>query len=64
MLVVVTCIPKSSLHFKQYLGRTARMGNKGQYQVVLYDKEAKKQDGPAYLAMKMGALRNNELLKF
>jgi hypothetical protein len=38
--VMIIELPKFFLQFRQFIGRTCRIGNKGSYQVILYDKDA------------------------
>ncbi len=47
--VLVAELPEMYLHYQQYKGRTNRMGNKGQYSVIIYDKEAKGKEGKDYV---------------
>jgi hypothetical protein len=47
--VVIATLPTAYLQYKQFLGRTARVGNKGQYSVILNDKDSKNADGRIYL---------------
>ncbi len=60
---MITELPRYFLQFRQFIGRTCRIGNKGSYQVVLLDKDAKNCDGEAYLVKKLEELKNNEFNK-
>ena len=59
--LLIAKMPKSFLQFRQYLGRTGRVGNKGQYSVILHDPEAKNVDGTVYLEAKLEALSNFDI---
>ena len=37
LYLVIEKLPSGFLSFKQFLGRTGRIGNKAQYSVVIYD---------------------------
>ena len=43
------------------MGRTGHASNKGQYSVILYDKEAKNSEGDVFLAKKFQELLNNDI---
>jgi hypothetical protein len=45
------------------LGRTGRIGNKSQYSVLIYDADAKNEDGPSYLDKMLEILINKDLQK-
>ena len=61
--VVIATLPTAYLQYKQFLGRTARVGNKGQYSVILNDKDSKNADGRIYLQQKLEALESQDLLR-
>ena len=61
--VVIATLPTAYLQYKQFLGRTARVGNKGQYSVILHDKDSKNADGRIYLQQKLEALESQDLLR-
>ncbi len=47
--MIIATLPRYYLEYKQFVGRTGRIGNKGQYAVVLLDKKAFNYDGETYL---------------
>ena len=61
--VVIATLPTAYLQYKQFLGRTARVGNKGQYCVIHNDKDSKNADGRIYLQQKLEALESQDLLR-
>ena len=61
--VVITTLLTAYLQYQQFLGRTARVGNKGQYSVILNDKDSKNADGRIYLQQKLEALESQDLLR-
>ena len=58
VFLIVAKLPSSFLQFKQFLGRTGRMGNKSQYCVILHDADAKNEEGQTYLDKKLEILQN------
>lgn len=60
--LIVACLPQRFLQYSQFLGRTGRLGNKGQYSVVLFDKAVPHSDGSFYLKQKLEYLKNQEIL--
>ena len=54
--LLVAKLPSSYLQFKQFLGRTGRIGNKSQYSVILLDQDAQNEDGQSYLEKKLEIL--------
>ena len=61
--VAIATLPTAYLQYKQFLGRTSRVGNKGQYSVILNDKDSKNADGRIYLQQKLEALESQDLLR-
>jgi hypothetical protein len=55
-------LPSSYLAYHQALGRTGRIGNKGQYSVILYDVKANNRSGELYLSTKQMELQNSDIL--
>jgi hypothetical protein len=49
-------LPNSFLQYRQFIGRTGRVGQKGQYAVILHDISSKNQDGTIYLNKKLEEL--------
>ena len=41
VFLIIATLPKYYLQYRQYIGRTGRIGNKGEYCVILHDKDAK-----------------------
>ena len=39
--MIITSMPDYYLQLQQFIGRTGRVGNKGSYSMVLYDKDAR-----------------------
>jgi hypothetical protein len=52
-MVIIASLPQYFLQFKQFIGRTCRIGNKGRYKVILFDKTARNQVGSVYLLKKL-----------
>jgi hypothetical protein len=59
--LIVGKLPFSFLQYKQFLGRTGRIGNKSQYSVLLHDTEAKNEEGTSYLEKMLEILSNKDL---
>ena len=59
--MIVGKLPSSFLQYRQFLGRTGRIGNKGQYAVVLHDPSSKNFDGKIYLQKKLEELSDGDL---
>ena len=59
--LIISKLPSSYLQFKQFLGRTGRMGNKAQYCVILHDADARNEDGQTYLDKKLEVLQNYDI---
>jgi superfamily II DNA/RNA helicase len=47
--LILAKLPPTFLQYRQYLGRTGRIQNKGQYSVILHDGDAKNVDGAIYV---------------
>ena len=62
MYLIVGMLPSTYLQYRQYLGRTGRIGNRGQYSVILFDKEARNAEGAVYLEQKLESLENSDLV--
>lgn len=62
--VVVGSLPAHYLQFRQFIGRTGRIGNRGSYSVVLYDKEARLMTPESYLQLKLAELKNQDILHY
>ena len=61
LYLLIAKLPSSYLQFKQFLGRTGRIGNKAQYSIILFDQDAQNDDGLSYLEKKLEVLQNNDL---
>ncbi len=59
--LIVAKLPSSFLQFKQFLGRTGRIGNKSQYSVLLHDSDAKNEEGSSYLDKMLEILKDKDL---
>ena len=61
---MICLMPSYSLQFRQFIGRTGRIGNKGTYGVYILDKKSKNQDPAVFLEKRLDELKNRELLQF
>ena len=61
---MICSMPSYFLQFRQFIGRTGRIGNKGTYGVYILDKKSKNQDPAVFLDKKLDELKNRELLQF
>jgi hypothetical protein len=49
VFLLVSELPSTFLQYRQILGCTGRIGNKGQYSVIIFDREAKNAQGDVYV---------------
>jgi len=49
VFLILAQLPSTFLQYQQYLGRTGRISNKSQYQIILHDPDGKNVDGKIYV---------------
>ena len=47
--MIIAVLPKNFLSFRQFIGRTGRVGNKGVYRMIVFDSAAKNLEGDAFM---------------
>lgn len=62
VFLIVGVLPSSYLELQQFIGRTGRIGNKGQYRIVIQDKSAINTESQLYIKTKMLELQNEDIL--
>lgn len=62
IFLIVGVLPSSYLELQQFIGRTGRIGNKGQYRIVIQDKSAINTESQLYIKTKMLELQNEDIL--
>jgi hypothetical protein len=55
-------LPQFYLQLRQFIGRTARIGNKGTYSLFEVDSKAKNTSSEVYFKNKLEELRNNAII--
>ena len=60
--VLIVGLPQFYLQLRQFIGRTARIGNKGSYSIFEYDCKAKNSSSEVYFKNKIEELKNNAII--
>ncbi len=60
--VIIAGLPSFYLQMRQFIGRTARIGNKGSYSMVVLDKTQKNSSPEVYFKKKIEELKNNDVI--
>ena len=60
--VIIATIPNYHLQLRQFIGRTARIGNKGTYSLYCVDKNSRNNSTEVYFRKRLEQLKNNDLL--
>ena len=60
--LIVASLPSNIRQYYQYLGRTARMNNKGQYSIIIHDRSAANANGENYVKTRLDELHNLEII--
>ncbi len=50
------------MQLRQFIGRTARIGNKGTYSIFEYDKDSKNSSAEVFFKNKVEELKNNAII--
>ena len=59
---MIVGLPQFYLQLRQFIGRTARIGNKGSYSLFEYDCKAKNSSPEVYFKNKIEELKNNAII--
>jgi hypothetical protein len=60
--VLIVGLPKFYLQLRQFIGRTARIGNKGTYSIFEFDKESKNSSAEVFFKNRIEELKNNAII--
>jgi superfamily II DNA/RNA helicase len=59
---LIAALPNFYLQMRQFIGRTARIGNKGSYTIVVLDKSQKNSEAEVFFKKKIEELKNNDVI--